>query len=226
MKQNNILLCLCVVLLSACSMTKNIPEDDQLFTGLTKITYDDYEKNDNFISAQEEVEAALATAPNGAIFGSSYYRMPFSIGLSIWNTYSHKDSKFAKWMTKTFGKKPVLMSWVNPDLRTSVAQSVLHNYGYFHGRVEHEVVPQKNPKAAKIGYHVHLGHLFTLDSIEYLGFPLAADTLIRATDNERLLHRGDPFVVARLDAGQSTITLPVGAGCSSASPSSLVYRSH
>ncbi|MBQ8457962.1 MAG: BamA/TamA family outer membrane protein [Prevotella sp.] len=206
MKQNNILLCLCVVLLSACSMTKNIPEDDQLFTGLTKITYDDYEKNDNFISAQEEVEAALATAPNGAIFGSSYYRMPFSIGLSIWNTYSHKDSKFAKWMTKTFGKKPVLMSWVNPDLRTSVAQSVLHNHGYFHGRVEHEVVPQKNPKAAKIGYHVHLGHLFTLDSIEYLGFPLAADTLIRATDNERLLHRGDPFVVARLDAERSRIS--------------------
>ena len=52
-------------------MTKNIPDDDQLFTGLKAITYSDYEKNDNFIQTQEEVEAALATAPNGAIFGSS-----------------------------------------------------------------------------------------------------------------------------------------------------------
>jgi hypothetical protein len=61
-------------------MTKNIPEDDQLFIGLTKIAYENYEQNDNFTKTQEEVEAALATAPNGAIFGSSYHRMPFSFG--------------------------------------------------------------------------------------------------------------------------------------------------
>ena len=29
----------------SCSSTKNIPEDDQLFVGLTKIEYKDYEKN-------------------------------------------------------------------------------------------------------------------------------------------------------------------------------------
>ena len=59
-------------------MTKNIPEGDQLFTGLKAITYDDCEQDDIFTQTQEEVEAALATAPNGAIFGSSYYRLPFS----------------------------------------------------------------------------------------------------------------------------------------------------
>ena len=79
MKRNNLLLLLSVVMLCSCSMTKNIPEDDKLFTGLTKITYDEYEKNDHFITTQEEVEAALATAPNGAIFGSSYYRMPIPV---------------------------------------------------------------------------------------------------------------------------------------------------
>jgi hypothetical protein len=66
-------------------MTKNIPEDDQLFTGLEKIVYNDYEQNDNFITTQEEVEAALATAPNGSLFGSSYHRLPFSFGVSVWN---------------------------------------------------------------------------------------------------------------------------------------------
>ena len=50
MKRNNLLLLLSVVLLCSCSMTKNIPEDDKLFTGLTKITYDEYEKNDHFIT--------------------------------------------------------------------------------------------------------------------------------------------------------------------------------
>ena len=187
-------------------MTKNIPEGDKLFTGLTKITYDDYEKNDNFVTTQEEVEAALATAPNGAIFGSSYHRLPFSFGLSIWNAYSDSDSKFAKWMTKTFGKQPVLMSWVNPELRATVAQGVLRNHGYFHGRVGYEIVPQKNPKTAKIGYHLNMGHLFTLDSIEYLGFPQSADTLIRESASETLLHRGAPFVVSNLDAERNRIS--------------------
>ena len=120
-----------LLVLASCSMTKNIPEGDQLFTGLEKIAYEDYEPNDNFTNTQKEVEAALATAPNGSLFGSSYHRLPFSFGVSIWNQYADKNSGFAKWMTKSFGKQPVLMSWVNPELRSMVARSVLRNHGYF-----------------------------------------------------------------------------------------------
>ncbi len=61
-------------------MTKNIPDGDQLFTGLTKISYDPVEEStidsvtpiaetpstaDYFRTIKEEVDAALATAPNG-----------------------------------------------------------------------------------------------------------------------------------------------------------------
>ena len=114
---------LCSWVCFSCSTTKGVPEGDQLFVGLTKIDYQDYERNSNFIDTQVEVEAALATAPNGALFGSSYYRTPFPYGLWIWNAFNDKESGFAKWMTKSFGKQPVLMSWVNPALRASVAQS-------------------------------------------------------------------------------------------------------
>ena len=62
--------------LCSCSMTKNIPEDDQLFTGLTKIVYEDEPEDnpfeDHLDAMKEEVEAALATPPNGSLFGSSY----------------------------------------------------------------------------------------------------------------------------------------------------------
>ena len=68
-------------LLTACSMTKNIPEDDQLFTGLKRIVYVD-ERRDSFVAHQittmEEIEAALATEPNGSVFGSSYFSVPWS----------------------------------------------------------------------------------------------------------------------------------------------------
>lgn len=182
-----------------CSTTSNIPDDDQLFTGLTKINYENYESNDHFLKTQIEVEAALATAPNGALFGSSYYRTPFPYGLWIWNAFAGKEDAFSKWMVKSFGKQPVLMSWVNPSLRASVAQTVLRNYGYVHSNVNYEVVQQKNPKKAKIGYNVNVGELFTVDTLEYVNFPNEADSLIRASKEDALVKEGTPLSVPNLD---------------------------
>lgn len=195
-----------MVLLSSCSTTSGVPEDDKLFTGLTKIDYQDYTRNQNFITTQEEVEAALATAPNGALFGSSYYRTPFPYGLWIWNAFADKEDGFSKWMTSTFGKQPVLMSWVNPALRASVAQSVLRNHGYFRGSVSYDTIPQRHPKKMKIGYTVKMNHLFTIDSISYERFPETADSLIRETMHEAKVHPGDPFTVEALDAERARLT--------------------
>lgn len=201
------------LLLSSCSTTQNIPDGDQLFVGLTKINYERGDSgvpaavaNKNFITTQEEVEAALATAPNGALFGSSYHRTPFPYGLWIWNAFSGKDGKVAKWLTESFGKQPVLMSWVNPELRAQVAQTVLHNHGYFHGQVGYNVFTQRNPKKAKIGYDVTMGPLLTIDSISYLGFPAEADSLIKATAHQSLLHTGDAFTAAALDGERTRIS--------------------
>ena len=187
-------------------MTKDIPEGEQLFTGLKKIAYEDYEQNANFTTTQEEMEVALATAPNGSIFGSSYYRMPFSWGVTVWNKYHDKNTPFAKWMTKTFGKQPVLVSWVNPVLRTSVAQSVLRNHGYFNGHVDYDIIQGKNPKTAKIAYTVKPGRLYTLDSVGYFGFPAEADSLIHSTLSEAKIHKGDPFVVSNLEAERQRVS--------------------
>ena len=74
------------------------------------------------------MEAALATAPNGALFGSSYYRtIPYA--LWIHNACEGKKSGFAKWMGKTFGKAPVVMGHVNTELGVPVAENVLPNDG-------------------------------------------------------------------------------------------------
>ncbi len=204
---------LAMLLLSSCSTTQNIPDGDQLFVGLTKIAYERGDSgvpsgvaNKNFFTMQEEVEAALATAPNGALFGSSYFRTPFPYGLWIWNAFSGKEGKVAKWLTESFGKQPVLMSWVNPQLRAQVAQTVLRNYGYFHGAVDYAVITQRNPKKAKIGYNITTGPLLTIDSISYQGFPLEADSLIAATADQSLLHTGDAFTAAALDGERQRIS--------------------
>ena len=197
-------------LLGSCSMTRNITEDDPLYTGIKKIAYDN-KPTDNESEAQHldnmklEMEAALAAAPNGSLFGSSYFRVPWSWRLGVYNTFSDKSSGFAKWMTKTFGKSPVLMSKVNPALRTSVAQSVLQNNGYFRGEVTYQALPHKNPKKSKLAYNVHLDTLFTYDSIAYVNFPRHIQALIDSTRSESLLKRGAPFTVASLDAERNRL---------------------
>ena len=80
------------LLLTACSTTSDIPEGDRLYTGLKAIEYKDYERNSHFLSTQEEIEAALACAPNGALLGSSYYRTPFPYSVWIWNAFHESQS--------------------------------------------------------------------------------------------------------------------------------------
>lgn len=189
----------------SCSTTKNIPEDDQLYTGLTKIKYNNYEKNAHFSETMAEIEAALACAPNGSLFGSSYYRSPLQFRLWTWNAFVNSESKLSQWITKNFAKEPVLMSWVNPELRASVAQSVLKNNGYFHGQVSSKTITQKNPKKAKIEYDVNLGHLFTLDSISYVRFPEKMQKLIDSTRSKSMIQTGAPFNITSLDAERNRL---------------------
>ena len=189
----------------SCSKTKNIPEDDQLYTGLTKIKYNNYEKNSHFSETMAEIEAALACAPNGSLFGSSYYRSPLQFRLWTWNAFVNSESKLSQWITKNFAKEPVLMSWVNPELRASVAQSVLKNHGYFHGQVSSKTITQKNPKKAKIEYDVNLGHLFTLDSISYVRFPEKMQKLIDSTRTKSMIQTGVPFNITSLDAERNRL---------------------
>ncbi len=201
--------------LSSCSLTKNIPEDDQLFRGLKEIVYIDEEDSslpenkaleDQKETMKEEIEAALATIPNGSLFFSSYYAAPWSWRLWVYNTFGSKESKFAKWMTKSFGKAPVLMSQVNPALRASVATSVLRNNGYFRGEVTYEPVPLKNPKKSKLRYTVRLDSLFTVDSLAYTGFTDSLQQLIDSTREETLIPKGSPFSVSALDSERSRIS--------------------
>jgi len=190
----------------ACSTTKLVPDDDQLFVGLKAISYPDMDRSEHAIATQEELEAALATQPNGALFGSSYYRTPLPYGLWVWNAFSDSHGKFAKWMTNSFGKPPVLMSQVNPALRTSVARSVLRKNGYMHGNVTYAEVPQKNPKKMKIAYTVTFDTLFTVDTMNYVNFPKPMQALIDSTANQTYITSGAPFTVANLDAERQRIS--------------------
>ena len=175
------------LLFVACSTTRNLPQEETLYTGIKRIEYVNDSTLQKTEAALDEVEAALAYPPNNAIFGSSTYKFPFPFGLWVYNAFVNHQKGVGRWIFNTFASEPVYMSAVNPEVRSKVATNLLHDFGFFRGKVTSRVIPQKNPRKEKVSYRVDAGHLFMLDSIRYRRFPYVADTLIRFTTKERLL---------------------------------------
>lgn len=203
MKRNNlsavlgVLLAVCV--LCGCSTTSAIPDGEQLYTGMRPTTYQNYQKGNHFDQTREEMDVVLATTPNASLFGSSTMKSPFPIGLWIWNAFSQSQSGLGRWISRTFGSKPVLLSYANPDLHVSVGEGTLKKRGYFHGKIGYEILQQGNPKKAKMHYTVDMGPLWTIDSLSYVNFPADANNMIAADSANAILHNGDPFNVEKLE---------------------------
>ena len=168
---------------TSCSTTSNLPEDEVLYVGMTPINYTDtvpMQFSEYMDGVKEEVEAALACAPNGSVFGSSYMRNPLQIRLGIYNTFAKSESGIGKWMREHFGREPVLISNVNPPTRALVAQNLLRSYGFFNAKATGKIYPQTNPKKAKVGYDITTGHLYTIDTLKHYHFNAGMDSLLRA----------------------------------------------
>lgn len=195
------------LILVSCNETKCVEDGDRLYTGLKKITYTGDDGSSHAKTTREEVEAALQTKPNGSLFGSSYYRSPFRLRLWIWNTYSRKSGGIAKWMTKNFGKPPVLMSQVNPELRTSIAETVLKNHGYFNGKVTYQEIDTKNPKKAKLSYNINTNDLYYIDTLRYTHFTAEQDSIIDANQSDALVKSGSPFDASTLSSERDRVAL-------------------
>lgn len=203
-----------LLLVTSCSTTKNLSEGQVLYTGQKKMIVKNESKSRTGDTAMEEVEAALAKAPNNSFFGSSTMRTPFPFGLWVYNSYVKSEKKLGKWIFNKFAADPVYISTVNPELRVKAATNILHDYGFFNGKVEHEVIPdKKNGKKAKIQYSVDMKNPYFLDSIEYRGFTEEAMKIISRAQGRSQIRKGDQFNVVALDAERqrlSTIFRNVG----------------
>ena len=193
------------MVLVGCSSTSSVPEDDKLFTGLRKTEYENYVACDHFYSTQEEVEAALATTPNGALFDSPYHRMP-PYRLWIYNAFRHSRGGLGKWIRTTFGKPPVLLSAVNPALHSQVVKELLRARGYFSGYVNYDVLTSDSSRTAKVKYNVNFGDLYTIDTLTYTNFPEEAQKIIEENASKSLVKKDAPFDVTVLEAERTRIS--------------------
>lgn len=196
---------LAVIVLAACSTTKHLPEGETLYWGLKKVNIVNEDKSPAAENALEEVNGAISIAPNNAIFVNPNVRFPIPFGLWIYNRFERYEKGFGHWIFKKLAANPVLISTVNPDTRVKVATNLLHDYGYFNGKVTYQVDSTRNPRAVKLSYDINMGKPYFIDTLEYRGFSAYADSLINANLSGRLVNKGDHFNVVTLNSERDRI---------------------
>ncbi len=194
--------------ITSCSTTSNLREGEILYTGIKTIEVSGNDGTDGAADALDEVNAALKQKPNGSFFGSSKLTYPWpSFKLFLFNKYKNSKKKFGKWVFKNFAKAPVLISSVNPEMRSLAATNLLHDYGYFNGEVSYELVPdKKNDKKSRISYFVNMGQGYSIDTVIYEGFNQEVDSLIKRTLRRSKLKPGSQFNVLSLEEERQRIS--------------------
>lgn len=155
------------ILLSACSTTSRIPNDELLYTGVKRFDVTPIKDEKIPGDVQSQVENAVNVAPNNSLI-SPYMRYPFPVGLWVYNHWDANSKGLKHWLYDKLVETPVLVSDVRPEVRVKMIEQILENNGYFSSSSSYELLQGKNKKKAKIKYTVNSGPMYRLGEIDML----------------------------------------------------------
>ena len=191
--RNSIVLLAAAALLAACSTTRRLGADEVLYTGVKKIRIEPDSGVVLSAAAESAVKEPLSVAPNNPLY-SPYLRTPLPIGLWAWNYfYTPKEKGFKYWFYKRLAKQPVLISKVQPELRTRVAEQVLENYGYFGSRASDSLLYRKHGRKAKVNYTLRIAPPFRYAEISYPAVEGGLKPLVDSMHATSLLRTGAQY---------------------------------
>lgn len=217
-----------LIILAGCSTTKHLPEGEILYTGQKPMIVENRSTSPVGETAMEEVEAALAKAPNNSFLGSSTMRIPFPMGLWIYNGFVKYQNKkgIGHFIFNRFAATPVFMSSVNPEIRQKAAANLLRDYGYFNGTVSYKTfIDPKDSLKAKLQYTVDMRNPYFIDTVLYRGFTERTQRIMELSRRRSLISPGEQFNVTDLDGERTRIsTLLRNVGCFYFRPDYLTYQ--
>ena len=195
------------MVVSSCSTTKKLGEDEQLYVGVKKIEIESKGGGEVSSAAKSEVKSDLNVKPNNPLF-SPYLRTPFPFGLLIYQYCEPtKDKGFKHWIYEQFAKEPVLITTVSPEMRMRLVESKLQNMGYFNSNASYQLLPKKrDPKKVKISYFIDVAKGWVYDEIYY---PEPVDDITQKIDSLKtssLIQKGRQYDTDTLDMERNRIT--------------------
>lgn len=150
MKRPLLIIILAVLLLSSCSSTKILKDNEYMLVKNT-VTMKDV-KGEEFSGMVNYVQPL----PSNKFMGI------FNLKTSLYaeaqpkiskKTGELKDSKFRRWLRESVGEPPVLLDSVLIEKSEQNLKTVMKKKGYFHSQVTSEVVFPR-PKKAQVNYYV------------------------------------------------------------------------
>ena len=197
-----------IIVAAACSTTRRIPSDEQLYTGLKGVDY--VYDSDSAYHVPDELKSQIHTSVNYP--PNNYWKLvgwhyPFPLGLWVYNNWPNPPKGFKHWIFEKLVEQPVLVSDVRADVRTHIIKQMLDNNGFFRSSASYELIPgKKNPRKASILYKVYPGPAFPIDTVELLPDTLALSHLIDSiAKKDKYFHAGSIYSVDSLSVVRNRI---------------------
>ena len=172
-----------LLLLSACSGLKYIPEGQKLYTG-SKIIIKSPKKLSTQAALQTELTSVITPKPNSSILG-------LRPKLYFWHLGVGKKKGLGKFFADKLGEAPVLLKNVKISATEGLITNRLYNNGFFKGTVAHEVKIKAN--TAQVDYTATTGKVYTIKEIHFPESDTAVNAAVRATQSGSLLKVGDAY---------------------------------
>jgi outer membrane protein assembly factor BamA len=186
-----------LIVFPGCSNTRFLTRDQMLYTGRKDVEIINSQKLSNISSVKNYVKSTTAHKVNNSLFGK---RILPPIGLWVHNYMKPKEGKkLSRWFYKTFSSYPILISDVNPELRSSKIANDLFDRGYFHTKAWAVIdSSKKNPRKGKISYFVDLSPPSFYDKIKIDTISDPIDSLIYKDEFMKQIKTGDQFNLENL----------------------------
>ena len=142
-----------LIVLTSCSLTRNIPDDSYLLRRNRIVVEDSQIKSD-------ELRTFIRQKPNRKILG--FYRFHLSI-YQLANRGTENKLKY--WMKNTIGEPPVIYEPFLANATAKQFELYMHSKGYFNTQVDYQAA--FNNKRATITYNVKGNQPYTIRGIDY-----------------------------------------------------------
>ncbi|HMX41974.1 MAG TPA: hypothetical protein PKD78_16670, partial [Saprospiraceae bacterium] len=186
----NILLLSSLLLLGACNVTKHLDESkgERLLWA-------------NSIDFEADKKLNLGQRTSLSYELASYYKQnPNKRGLfgllptRLWLYYRYKDrqSKFARWTLKKQAEPPAIYNEALTQKTAKNLENVMRQRGYLRAKGTYKVDTLSRHKI-KVKYTVHMGHLFTIDTVKFASRDSQALQVLYINGNDSYLRTGNPL---------------------------------
>ena len=185
-----------IVSLSACNVTRNLPDDTYLLQRVDIEVDKSVPKSERITT--EDVSKYIRQSPNKRFLGLNFY-------VAAYNRANPAKDNWWNNLKRRIGEEPVLLDISETEKSAENLKIYLDSRGYFASDVEYKVDTLQGKKKADVTYSIKQNEPYIINSIGYQFRDQFLEPILLPDSVNCLIHKGDIFDISTLDAERSRI---------------------